>query len=121
MLVIDDEPGILVAVAAYFRHLGYEVDCAREREEAEALLSQNCYSCVIADLRLTPFNGADGLEIVASVRERSPSTRIIILSAYGSPATEREARRRGADAFFHKPRPLADVARAVSSLIELES
>ncbi len=117
ILVVDDEESILFAMRNYFDHLGYDVDCAREREEAEALLGSVEYACVIADLRLSAAHGADGLEVLAQVRQRCPATRIIILTAYGSPAVETEARRRGVDAFLHKPRPLADVARVVKGLV----
>jgi CheY-like chemotaxis protein len=117
ILVVDDEEAILTAMRNYFGHLGYEVDCAREREEAEALIGSVQYACVIADLRLTAAHGADGLEVLATVRQRCPSTRTIILTAYGSPAVESEAKRRGVDAFLHKPRPLADVAQVVMGLV----
>ena len=36
LLIVDDEPSILTAMASYFRSQGYEVDSAGEREEAEA-------------------------------------------------------------------------------------
>lgn len=121
ILVVDDEPPILLAMGAYFRKHGYEVDCAREREEAEALLTARRYACVIADLRLTAAHGADGLELVGFVRERCPLTRIVIMTAYGSAATEQEARHRGADAFLHKPKPLAEVAQIVCGLLGDES
>ena len=57
---------------------------AREREEAEALLAQHAYDGAIIDLCLTPAHGADGLHVVAYARARSPSTRIVVLTAYGS-------------------------------------
>lgn len=117
ILVVDDEAPILLAMGSYFRKHGYDVDCAREREEAEALLTTRRYACVIADLRLTAAHGADGLEIVGFVRERCPFTRIIIMTAYGSAATEREARHRGVDAFLHKPKPLPDLAQIVYGLL----
>ncbi|HEX3253302.1 MAG TPA: response regulator, partial [Pyrinomonadaceae bacterium] len=52
------------------------------------------------------------------IREHNPQTRIIILTAYGSPEVEDEARRCGADAFLRKPKPLSQVAQVVQGLIE---
>ena len=66
LLVVDDERAILMAVGEYFRRRGYEVACARQREEAEALLVQEHYACVIADLRLTAQGTDDGLAIAAA-------------------------------------------------------
>jgi CheY-like chemotaxis protein len=117
LLVVDDERAILMAVGEYFRRRGYEVACARERAEAEALLAENQYACVIADLRLTTQGTDDGLAIAAYVREQCPKTRVVILTAYGSPAAEKEARLRGVAAFIHKPKPLAEVARVVGQLV----
>jgi DNA-binding response OmpR family regulator len=117
LLLVDDETPILFAMAAYFRSNGYLVDAAREREEAEALLANVTYAAVIVDLRMTAVHGADGLEIVVYARERCPSARIIVLTAYGSPAAEAEARARGADAFLHKPQPLGDLVQLLESLL----
>ena len=114
ILMVDDEAAILQAMASYFRGLGYEVDCARAREEAEGLLHDRRYACLIADLRLRAGHGSEGLELVAFARERWPETRLVVLTAYGSPAAENEARRLGADAFLHKPQPLPEVARVVA-------
>jgi ActR/RegA family two-component response regulator len=117
MLVIDDEEPILFAAREYFESLGFEVDCATELEEAEALLSHVGYAIVIADLRLTGVYGSEGLAIVRHVRERCPQTRILILTAYGSSAVEEEARRLGVDGFLQKPKPLPDVAQIVFDLL----
>ena len=121
LLVVDDERAILMAVGEYFRRRGYEVACARQLAEAEALLSQDAYACVIADLRLTAQGTDDGLVIAAYVREHCPQTRVVILTAYGSPAAEKEARTRGVDAFIHKPKPLAEVARVIGQLVGEDS
>jgi DNA-binding response OmpR family regulator len=117
LLLVDDETPILFAMANYFRAKGYVVDAAREREEAEALLTNVAYAAIILDLRMTAVHGADGLEVVVYARERCPSARIIVLTAYGSPAAEAEARARGADAFLHKPQPLADLAQLLEALL----
>ncbi len=114
---MDDEEPILFAMREYFATKGYDVDCARETQEAEALLATHRYSLAILDLRLTGTQGAEGLDILGSLRARSPKTRIILLTAYGSREIEAEARRRGADAFLHKPKPLSEVAAIASGLI----
>jgi CheY-like chemotaxis protein len=118
ILVVDDEVPILFAMREYFTPLGYRVDCAREREEAEALLAHTHYQVVIADLRLSGINSNEGLEILGFIQQRTTNTRIVVLTAYGSPQLEMEARRRGADAFLHKPKPLSEVAEVVARLLE---
>jgi DNA-binding response OmpR family regulator len=120
-LVVDDEEPILFALQEYFTSYGFHVDCARELEEAEALLSTVVYALVIADLRLTGIYGVEGLQLIGFVRERCPGTRVILLTAYGSPEIEREARRLGVDAFIYKPKPLPELAQVVYGLLERAS
>jgi DNA-binding response OmpR family regulator len=117
ILIVDDEEAILFAMREYFTTLGYRVDCAQELEEAKRLLAQVQYALAILDLRLIGSHGTEGLELVEYARQRYPSTRVIILTAYGSPETKREALRRGADAFLHKRMSLPEVAKMVSDLL----
>lgn len=116
LLVIDDEEAILFAMREYFHTLGREVDCARSLDEAKRLLQPGRYSVAIADLRLTGSRGTEGLEVAEWVRANAPGTRVVILTAFGSPNVEAEARRIGVNAFLHKPRPLGEVARIVSEI-----
>lgn len=117
LLIVDDEQGVLVGMQRYFQSAGFLVDCAREREEAEALLDHVQYDCLIADLCLTEGHGPDGLDVIGLARTTSPRARIVVLTAVEGSATETAARRLGADLFFRKPTPLADLARAVNSLL----
>lgn len=116
ILVVDDEEPILFAIRDYFEPLGWQVDCAQELEEAEALLSHIRYTLLIADLRLTGIHSNEGLELIRFVRERSPWTRVIVLTGYGSVEIEGEAVGRGVDAFLLKPQPLADLAEIAARL-----
>jgi len=109
VLVVDDEQAVLDAASDYLTAYGFRVDTAQELEEAEALLSTYAYSLVIADIRLTGMHGREGLELVRFLRQRSPLARMIVMTAHGSPELERDARRRGADAFLEKPLPLSDL------------
>ena len=115
LLVIDDEETILFALERYFRRIGYQVDCARELEEAEALATHTEYTLVIADLSLSD-SGTEGLEIIRYLRSTSPQANVLLLTANGSEAVEREAYRRGVTALLHKPQPLAELARVASQL-----
>jgi DNA-binding NtrC family response regulator len=117
MLVLDDEDPILFAMREYFGTCGFQVDCARELEEAEALVLKHSYDIVVADLRLTNVYGAEGLSLIAHVRQCSPRTTVILLTAYGSAEVEREARRLGVATVLHKPKPLPEIARIVFDLL----
>jgi len=117
LLLVDDEENILTGMRRYFRACGYQVDCAVEREEAQALAAHGAYDAVIVDLCLTLGHGPDGLELIRWIREHSPTTRIVVLSASASPETLREALRLGADTCLQKPRALGEVHRALEGLL----
>lgn len=116
LLIVDNEETILFALQRYFTRVGFIVDTATELEEAEALATHTTYDLVIADLALTTSGGTEGLEIIRHLREAHSRARVIMLTAYGTPNVEREALRCGADAFLHKPKPLAEIARVAEQL-----
>jgi len=118
LLVVDDEESICFSMSEYFSQQGYKVDTAREMEEAEGLLKNTEYKVIIQDLRLGAARHPDGIEIIKMVHQRNPDTRIVVLTSYGSPEAEAEARNAGADAFLRKPKPLSQVAQVVQGLIE---
>ena len=118
LLVVDDEESICFSMSEYFSQHGFKVDTAREMEEAEGLLKNTEYKVIIQDLRLGIAHHPDGIEIIKMVHQRNPDTRIVVLTSYGSPEVEAEARNAGADAFLRKPKPLSQVAQVVQGLIE---
>lgn len=118
LLIVEDEAPIAVALSLFFGSRGFAVDTARDWAEMEARTAERGYQVVIADLRLSGTFETEGLDLVSYVRERFPGTKVILLTAYGSPEIEQEAWRRGVNAFLHKPQPLARIADVVSSLLQ---
>src|SRR5262249_13908910 len=119
ILIVDDEETILFAMRDYLTASGGEVDYAQDLDEAGALVFAHHYALVIADLWLSGLWGAEGLENVSPRRKRSPGTRVVVLTAYGTQETESEALRRGADAVLRKPKPLNQILQIVSGLVPL--
>ncbi len=113
ILIVDDLKEILATMSRYFATYGFEVDCAMEREEAEALIGINKYAMVITDLHLTPVRSNDGLEIVRLLRHESPETKVIMLTAYATEEVEKEADKYGISCFLKKPVSLSILRQAV--------
>jgi two-component system response regulator RegA len=118
LLIVEDEGTIRHALSLFFASNGYQVDSADEKGRAELLIAQHHYDVILADLRLGGSSDVAGLEIASFAHERSPATKIILLTAYGSPEIEQEARQRGVDAFLHKPQPLTSIASTILSLLQ---
>ena len=115
ILLLDDEPAILFGVREFLGALGYCVECARTAAEARERLDRARFDVLIADLRLTPAEPAEGLDVVEWVHGAHPATRVVVLTASGDDF-EPEARRRGAHRYLQKPQPLARIAELVKDL-----
>lgn len=115
LMIVDDEEPIIFSVHDYFTEHGWEVDCAREIEEAEALAGVNEYDVVITDLHLTGIHGSEGLELVSYLRARG-GAKVIVFTAYSTPEVERVALERGAHAFLQKNTPISHIAQMITFL-----
>jgi ActR/RegA family two-component response regulator len=120
LLIVDDEETILFAMREYFSTCGFEVDTARESEEAKARIEKVGYAVAIVDLRLAGFTGTEGLDVVRFARQVRPETRIVVLTAYGTAQLERQAAELGVDSFLQKPKPMPDIAQVVYGLLSAE-
>jgi DNA-binding response OmpR family regulator len=116
ILVIEDDPASSALLFECLSSMGHDVDCAAERKPAEKLLACVRYDLVITDLRLTAA-GDDGLELLAGIREVSPTTRLLLVSANLRPETEQAARAIGADGCFGKPLEIQSIRRVVAALV----
>ena len=117
LLIVEDELSIVFALREFFATAGFVVDCAMTVGECEALLAENEYAVLITDVHLTPNRRKEGLQLVRRAHEQRPGVRAIVLTAYGSPDLEVEARECGADAFFAKPMALPVLASTVERFV----
>jgi ActR/RegA family two-component response regulator len=116
ILVVDDETAILIAFKKLLQKPGVVVDTAETMGEAEALLKDNGYTVAIVDLRLTGVVGEEGLEVIKYINEIRPSTRVILVTGYGSPTVMHRAQELGAAFYFEKPVPVEALRTALKSL-----
>jgi two-component system KDP operon response regulator KdpE len=99
ILVIDDEPAMIGAVAALVGSVGHRVSAAYDGHEALRRYDAESPDLVILDLAMP---GLDGVAVCREIRRRGP-TPIIILSGEGEEAAKVEALDAGADDYVTKP------------------
>jgi DNA-binding NarL/FixJ family response regulator len=102
LLVVDDEPNLLRAVAACLKAEDYEVSTARSGYEALMHLAQSVPDLIISDIRMP---GMDGYKLARQLRA-SPRTAlvpIVFLTAKDETADRIEGFRAGIDAYLTKP------------------
>ncbi len=100
ILVVDDERAIGIAIQRLLQRRGYEVHTALSAEEALEALATTVPQLVITDLNLKKLSGMD---LLRRVREQSPETAVIMITAYGSERTAVEAMKLGAADYLPKP------------------
>lgn len=103
LLIVDDEVSILQLLTRALKGEGIEIVTATRMADAEFAIKNARPELIIADLRLTGVLGQEGLELISYVKEKSPDSKVIIMTGYGSPEIEREAYERGALHYFEKP------------------
>ncbi|HYM61259.1 MAG TPA: response regulator [Thermoanaerobaculia bacterium] len=118
VLLVDDDEETLTILAVLIRRLHCHVDSVTSIEAAEKLLDAGRYDLVITDLRLTGVLGEEGLEILQYVKEKSPKTRVILVTGFGNPQLMSRAYRLGAACYFEKP---VDPARLFAAIQQLKS
>lgn len=100
ILVVDDEPGVLQPLRAILQRAGYVVTAVDSGEAALGQITQQRFDLALIDLKL---KGIGGIEVLAALREQSPDTVAIILTAHATLDTAVEALRRGAHDYIFKP------------------
>ena len=100
VMVVDDEPGIRTALRANFLRHGWRVEVASGVREATRHLEGKEFDLVVTDIRMPD---GTGMEVMRMAREMSPSTAVILLTAYGSVPDAVNAMRDGALDYLTKP------------------
>ena len=100
ILVMDDELSIRLFLEKTLTRDGHEVVTAASGEEALELIASQTFDLALLDLKL---KGIGGMEVLAALRERSPDTIVIILTAQASLETAVGALRQGAHDYLFKP------------------
>jgi DNA-binding NtrC family response regulator len=100
VLVVDDEPGMRAGLAMNLERDGWTVETASGVADATRRLTGKSFSVMITDVRMPD---GDGLYLMRQVRKSSPSTAVILLTAYGSVPEAVSAMQEGACHYFTKP------------------
>jgi DNA-binding NtrC family response regulator len=103
ILLVDDEPTILLGLSHLLRRAGAEVISCVSREEAEEAIQKQAFDLALLDVRLSGTETTAGLDLLTVLKKRSPRTYVIIMTAFGTDDIRREAIARGASHYCDKP------------------
>ena len=100
ILIVDDQKNMRTTLAIMLRSSGHDVAEAKDGSEACEAIDDEAYDLVITDLRMGKL---DGIAVLRHIREVSPLTEAIVMTAYGTIETAVEAMRLGAWDYIQKP------------------
>jgi two-component system response regulator RegA len=109
LLIVDDDQTFRERLARALVRRGYEVRTAANFDEAVALSEEESAELAVVDLRMP---GRSGLDVLRELKRIDPSTKVVMLTGYGSIATTVDAMRLGAVNYLPKPADADDIIRA---------
>jgi DNA-binding NarL/FixJ family response regulator len=116
LLVVDDEPNLLRAVAVCLRGEGFEVMTARGGAEALVRVAETVPDLIVSDIRMP---GMDGYQLARQLRAsaRTALTPIVFLTAKDETADRIEGFRTGVDAYLTKPFEPDELVAVIRSIL----
>jgi len=111
---VEDEKILADSMALYLERHAYATAVAYAGEESLQLAEENSPDVMVVDIHLP---GIDGLEVLRHLREVSPGTEVVMITAYASITTAVEAMKCGAFHYLSKPLDLVDLCAVVAKAL----
>jgi putative nucleotidyltransferase with HDIG domain len=116
LLVVEDDPLVRTVCVRLLKMRQYEVDQVDNGLRALERLGEVEYDIVLTDLSMPLLNG---LGLLRQIKERYPDTSVIMITAFGSIDTAKQALKLGAFDYLTKPLELDDLERTVQNCLEV--
>ena len=118
LLLVDDEESFRKLVGKELARVGYAVEMAGTLDEARRVLAQRAFHLVLLDVRLPD---GSGLDLLTEIKEISPTTAVIMLTAYGTVQEAIRALKDGAHDFLTKPCKLGELEAVLEKAVQRQS
>ena len=112
ILVVEDEPGLVLTLTDRLRNEGYEVESAGDGEQGLARAVAGRFDLVVLDVML-PKKG--GFDVCRDLRRQGVSTPVLMLTARGQVADKVVGLKLGADDYVVKPFEMAELLARVEA------
>jgi DNA-binding response OmpR family regulator len=116
ILIVDDEPNIVMTLEYTFKKSNYEVFIARDGQEALDILKTNYPDVIILDIMMPMVDGFATLEQIRK-DENLQHTKVMFLSAKNKESDIEKGLALGADAYMTKPFSIKKVVEKVEELL----
>jgi DNA-binding response OmpR family regulator len=116
ILIVDDEPNIVISLEFLMMREGHEVRVARDGEAGLAAVRKHRPDLVVLDVMMPKLDGFAVLEAVRADPELA-GTRVLMLTAKGREAEQNKGLDLGADAYMPKPFSTRELVEKVKELL----
>ncbi len=116
LLIVDDEQGIRQLLTLVFARAGHAVRSAENGRRAMELLRQEPAHLIVSDVKMPDMGG---IELLRAARELLPDVAVVMMTAFATVDTAREAFKLGADDFIQKPFDVDDLKLIVERALEV--
>ncbi|MEW6369813.1 MAG: sigma-54 dependent transcriptional regulator [Pseudomonadota bacterium] len=120
ILVVDDDGAVQVSLALLLKQSGFDAACCDGPQQALALLAREPVDLVMQDMNFSlQTSGAEGLALLAEIRQRHPALPVLLMTAWGSISLAVAGIKAGAANFFTKPWDNAQLVELVRATLDL--
>ena len=115
ILIVDDEESVAITMQAVLEMDGYDVTAVTSGQRALELIRTDQFDLVLTDLRI---GDADGMQVLAEIRQHAPETVAIMLTGFASLESAIQALRQGAYDYSVKPSDVIELRATIARGIE---
>jgi two-component system response regulator PilR (NtrC family) len=115
IMIVDDEPSMCEFLEITLQREGYRISSFTDALAAAASLEQENYDLVICDLKMPVMSG---LEMLRTVKKKSPATDLVMITAFASTSTVIEAMKCGAYDYITKPFKVDEIVITVEKALK---
>jgi two-component system response regulator PilR (NtrC family) len=115
ILVVDDEQGMRQLLSLVFGRAGHRVRAAENGRRALELLREESADLIVSDVRMPDMGGID---LLREARQLLPEVGVVMMTAFASVETARDAFKLGADDFIQKPFDVDELKLIVEKTLE---
>jgi len=115
ILIVDDEESLREFLSIMLHREGYQVDTAVDGAQAEAHLRDHSYDLVISDVNMPRMGG---MELLRHIKERTPETVVLMITAFSTTEQAVEAMKQGAYDYITKPFQNEEIRLVVKNALE---
>jgi len=115
ILIVDDEKRMCIVLKTALENDRVAVTTADSGEAAMAAMSVDKFDVIISDIKMP---GISGLQLLEWVKEKTPETEVLLMTAYADTKTAVEAMKKGAYDYIIKPFEIDELRHKINQILE---